>query len=186
MSLITLYRGKRGAGKTLTMVKDAYKYYLRGWKIYTNMYSIPFAERLEEKEILELADNDGFFNCVVMIDEIQTLIDSRRSMRKANVDFNYFLQQIRKRNVYLFATTQYSKRVDIGFREQLDILVTPRFIKRKNRKSLVDVTYTDLTVEEYEGYNVHRRLVYDPTIIFGLYDTEERITAVKTKNKDKE
>ena len=183
MSIIVLYRGRRGAGKTLTMVKDGLKYYLDGWKVYTNMYSIQYATRLEEEEILALADTDGFRDCIVMIDEIQTLIDSRRSMRKANVGFNYFLQQIRKRNVNLLATTQYSRRVDLGFREQLDIIVSPKMITLNSGKKLVEVNYQDLTTEEEGLPAISRRLVYDPTTIFGLYDTEERITAVKTKEK---
>ena len=180
MSLIVLYRGRRGAGKTLTMVKDGLKYYLQGWKVYTNMYNIPFAERLEEQEILELADTDGFKNCIVLIDEIQTLIDSRRSMRKANVGFNYFMQQIRKRNVNLLATTQYTRRVDLGFREQLDIMVSPKMVTLNSGKVLVEVSYVDLTTEEEGIPPIKRRIVYDPQKIFSLYDTQERIKAVKT------
>lgn len=184
MSLIVLYRGRRGAGKTLTMVKDGMLYYQAGWKVYTNMYSIGYAERLEEDEILSLAESDGFRDCVVMIDEIQTLIDSRRSMRKGNVTFNYFLQQIRKRNVNLLATTQFERRVDIGFREQLDIIASPKMITLASGKKVVEVTYTDLTTEGDGLPPINRKIVYSPYEVFGIYDTEERITAVKTKTKE--
>jgi hypothetical protein len=130
------------------MTKDALTYYHNGWKVYTNMYSLPFATRLEEEEILGLAETDGFKDCVVCIDEIQTLIDSRRSMRKGNVTFNYFLQQIRKRNVNLLATTQFTKRVDIGFREQLDIMATPKIVRLPSGGFVVEVEYIDLTIED--------------------------------------
>lgn len=39
-SKIVLYKGKRGCGKTLTMVKDGFKYYLNGWKVLRNFANI--------------------------------------------------------------------------------------------------------------------------------------------------
>ena len=185
--MITLYVGRRGCGKTTTMVKDAYLYKLHGWKIFTNMNSLLFADEvLSVDEIITLLSTDTE-NYVLVLDEIQTLIDSRRSIRKRNVDFTYFIQQIRKRNIKMLASTQFSIRADKAFREHVDIEARPRFFEQY---PVIVVTYTDMTfgdelfvdVEEYQ-----RQIVFDPTQIYPLFDTKEKIspgiTSVESKQQ---
>ena len=102
--MIVLYTGRRGAGKTLSMVKDGYKFSLNGYKVYSNI-ELGFAEYVENDWILNIHKTE-LHDIVLIIDEIQLLIDSRRSARKGNVDFSYFIQQIRKRNIIILCTTQ--------------------------------------------------------------------------------
>jgi len=185
MSLIVLYRGRRGAGKTLSMVREAYNYYCRGVPVYTNMTSLNFGTSISEEDLLLMAHNDELEQCVVAIDEIQTLIDSRRSMKKQNVSFNYFMQQIRKRGVILLATTQYTRRVDIGFREQLDILATPRIFSTK-AGDVVEVEMTDLTYEDNGLPPMSVTIVYEAKHVYGLYDTDERIGTHENNKTDRE
>jgi len=174
--MITLYKGARGRGKTLTMVKDALQFYLNGWNVYSNMKGVHFAEFIDSKEILKINKESTLYNCVLLIDEIQSLFDSRRSMAKGNLDFSYFLQQIRKRGIVLLCTTQYSNTVDIRLRQHVDIIAIPRFNKRFN---VCQVQYIDLTTIEDEDYGIAEPekvvLTYDATSIFGLYDTKEII-----------
>ena len=126
-NMICLYTGRRGSGKTTTMVKDAYSFKRRGWKVYTNMTSLTFADEvLDTEAILSLLDGNESDICFVL-DEIQTFIDSRRSMRGRNVQFTYYIQQIRKRNVVILAATQFRQRVDVAFREHVDIIARPSF-----------------------------------------------------------
>src|SRR6056297_3574447 len=102
-SKIVLYKGRRGAGKTLTMVKDGLSYYLDDVKVYRNFYC-SFGEYIDNEDILKLDKKSTLNNCVIMIDEIQIFFDSRRSMAKANVLFSNFIQQVRKRNITILCT----------------------------------------------------------------------------------
>lgn len=169
--MICLYRGRRGTGKTLTMVKDVLLYTQNKWNVISNIHladKIPH-QVLSRQEIIELLHSD-LRDYVLVLDEIQTIIDSRRSMKKDNMDFSYFIQQIRKKNIILLATTQYTRTVDIRFREHVDILVSPKFIQKY---PIVEVEYMDLTTQEDLGYIQTKNIVYDPKPIFALYDTTE-------------
>ena len=169
--MIVLYRGRRGTGKTLTMVKDILLYVNQGWDIVSNIHlhsSIPHRV-LSRSEILDLLDTN-LKNYILVLDEIQTIIDSRRSMKKDNMDFSYFIQQIRKKNIILLATTQFTRTVDVRFREHVDILVNPKFM---GKYPAVEVEYLDLTTQEDLGYIQSKIIVYDPKPIFNLYDTTE-------------
>jgi len=52
-SKIVLYKGKRGAGKTLSMVKDGLQYFKEGYKVLRN-FEAKFGEYISEDEILNL------------------------------------------------------------------------------------------------------------------------------------
>jgi hypothetical protein len=185
-SVVIGYTGRRGAGKTTAMINDALNYKAAGYEVFTNMKSLTFAHCIEEKDILNLANTDEFRDCALVIDEIQVLFDSRRSVRKQNVEFLYFIQQIRKRNVSLLYTTQFARRVDVGIREHTDIEARPRMIDKTARHGvkLCEVVYEDLTASMNTGIPVYFRKVFIASEVFGLFDTEERIVMVKNeKNK---
>lgn len=174
--MILLYKGARGRGKTLTMVKDGFIYFKNGFRILRN-FEASFGEYITNDEILQLDKNSNIINCVLLIDEIQIFFDSRRSMKKENMNFSNFVQQTRKRNINLLCTTQYSNTIDLRLRQHLDIIAIPQFSKEFN---LCEVDYIDIT--SYEDVltglldNVTKKtIVYDAIPIFKLYKTEEMI-----------
>lgn len=174
--MIVLYQGRRGCGKTTSLIKDAWQLKQEGWDVVTNMTSVSFADKvLDNKGILSLLETD-YTDFVIVIDEIQTFIDSRRSARGQNVTFSYFIQQVRKRNIIILAATQFSRRVDRAFREHVDILAKPEFYPEF---PVVRVVYWDLTVYE-DGFDDPDRemsatVVFDPRPVFALFDTTEVI-----------
>ena len=175
--MIVLYKGARGRGKTLTMIKDSYNYYLNNWDIYSNMKSLKFAKYLSNEFILKIDKKEKkLYNCVLVIDEIQTLFDSRNSSTKESRNFSYFIQQIRKRDIILLTTTQFSNTMDKRLRQHIDIIVNPKFLKKYD---VCEVFYVDLrTIEDMEiGLSEPEscKLVYNAEKIFGLYDTKELI-----------
>jgi hypothetical protein len=179
--MIVLYTGRRGAGKTLTMIKDAYNYYQSGWKIYSNIgLNFPY-EYMTSDDMLEIDEDSPINNAVLVIDEIQTMIDSRRSSSTKNVEFSYFVQQIRKRNVLILATTQFSGTVDLRLRQHVDVLAKPRYYKRL---SVCEVSYIDLTaVDEMDLWGEYKRgteIVYNARDVFPLYDTFNIVHKVLT------
>lgn len=173
--VIVLYKGGRGRGKTLTMVKDGYKFFNKGFKVLRNFHCT-FGEEVSNDEILNLDKHSDIHNAVVMIDEIQIFFDSRRSMRKQNLSFSNFIQQIRKRNITLLVTTQYTNAVDLRLRQHVDIIAVPRFIKDLN---VCEVLYIDITAyEDMDMFNSEpplQKIVYNARPIFDLYRTEEMI-----------
>ena len=184
--MIILYTGRRGAGKTLTMIKDAYRYYTLGWKIYSNTELEFPHEYMTNDDMLAINEDSPINNAVLVIDEIQTMVDSRRSMGSKNVDFSYFVQQIRKRNMIIVCTTQFSGTVDLRLRQHVDVLAKPRF----NKKLLVcEVSYIDLTsVDELDLWGDYIKgveIVYNAREIFKYYDTMRIVKRVKKVKKEK-
>ena len=174
--MIALYVGRRGCGKTTTLIKDAYRFKMAGWRVVTNMNSIAFADEvLDVAEILALLEGTET-DIVLVLDEIQTFIDSRRSMRGRNVQFTYYIQQIRKRNVTILAATQFARRVDVAFREHVDILVRPQYYPEY---PVIEVRYQDLTLYEDGEYDPLGSgsgvVLFDPRGVFPLFDTHETI-----------
>lgn len=175
--MIVLYKGARGRGKTLTMIKDSFIYKSDGLKVYNNMQKCKVGVYKTNEEILSInKDDKKFFNCVLVIDEIQSLFDSRRSMKKTNLDFSYFLQQIRKRNIILLCTTQYTNTIDLRLRQHIDIIAIPRHNKDYD---VCQVDYVDVTSIEDQEFGMSEplkiSLVYNAKNVYPLYDTEEMI-----------
>lgn len=177
--MIVLYKGARGRGKTLTMVKDAYKFKQEGYRILTNL-DMSFGEFISNEEILRLDKESNIKNAVILIDEIQIFFDNRRSMKKTNIDFSNFVQQIRKRNVNILCTSQYSNTIDKRLLQHLDFIALPSFHKDLN---VCEVTYMDITgfedsifqeIDDWKPKIV--KVVYDAKPIFKMYKTEQMIT----------
>lgn len=173
--MMALYKGRRGSGKTITMVKDAFLNYKKGWIIYRN-FNASFGNFIDNEEIINLDKHSTIQNALLMIDEIQIFFDSRQSMRKKNIQFSNFIQQVRKRNLIILCTTQYSNTIDLRLRQHLDILATPYHFKSLD---VCEVTYTDLTSIESNFFmdTIPKsiKVVFDCKPIYKLYDTNEMI-----------
>lgn len=175
-SKLVLYKGKRGCGKTLTLVKDGFNYYKNGYKILAN-FECAFSEYISNEEILKLDKNSGLFKCVIMIDELQILFDSRRSMRKENINFSNFIQQVRKRDIIILGATQFGNTIDLRFRQHADIICYPNFIKELD---VCEAVYLDVTSVEDTLFSVIKspvfiKIIYDARKIYNLYNTSEMI-----------
>lgn len=170
--MIILYRGSRGKGKTLTMVKDAYNFYKAGFRVFGNL-KLGFGKLITSDEVVSLDHASDLKNCVLVVDEIELFFDSRNFGKTQNKTFSHFLQQIRKRNIVILCTAQYVNLIDLRIRQQLDIVVYPRFDKKTK---FCSVNYFDLTKIEDCFTEVKLNptyLVYDASKIFPLYDTYE-------------
>jgi hypothetical protein len=122
--MIIGYVGDMGSGKTLSMVKMAYMLHLKGYTIYSNIkMKFPF-QYFNLDDILSYAENDtNFVNTVFLVDEAHIFMDSRASMTKRNLILSYFILQTRKKNVWLFFTTQYYHQIDKRLRASSNAIV---------------------------------------------------------------
>lgn len=172
--MIILYRGSRGKGKTLTMVKDAYKFHQAGFKVYGNL-TLKFGNYISSQEVVDLNRRSDLKDCVLVIDEIELFFDSRNFSKQENKTFSHFLQQIRKRNIVILCTAQYVNLIDLRIRQQLDLIVYPNYDKKTQ---LCRAYYFDLTKIEdaFSSFSLSPTyVVYNGNKIFGLYDTYEML-----------
>lgn len=175
--MIVLYVGARGRGKTLTMVKDGFISYKNGYKILRN-FNCKFGKFISNDDIINLDKHSNIYNAVLLVDEIQIFFDSRRSSKHQNVHFSNFVQQIRKRNVHIYCTTQYHNTVDLRLRQHLDFMAHPFYYEKYK---VCEVTYKDLQSIETDLFSgvlkepEEIKIVYNAVPIFDLYNTSELI-----------
>ncbi len=174
--MIVGYRGRRGSGKTACMVRDAYISYLNGRKIFSNIkLNFPF-DPITSESIENFKESD-FKNCVLVIDEIQVLFNSRTWKNKRNMNFSIFVQQTRKRGVDIYFTTQSLRTVDVNIRENMDIHVFPKPVIRDEVLIMFEVIYFDPYASESFYNNKSDVSIYvraDP--IFKLYNSDEIVS----------
>lgn len=117
--MIYLVVGRQGSGKTLWMVYRAYKHYLEGLKVYSNIHlKFPY-KKLDYNKIV----NCEYKNAVIIIDEAQLLLSSRRSMSKVSISIvDGFISMARKNNLKIYLSTQFPFKVDIRIREEKDFM----------------------------------------------------------------
>lgn len=173
-SKIVLYKGRRGSGKSLTMVKDGVINFKKGWDILRN-FDCAFGKPITNEQILNLDKFSEIRKCIILVEEIQIFFDSRRSMKTQNIQFSNFIQQVRKRDISIYATSQYANTVDLRFRQHVDIVALPKY---DDKLKVCEVTYIDMTSKEdildsFDKPHISARVVYDARPIFPLYNTRE-------------
>lgn len=117
--MIHLVIGRQGSGKTLLLVRKAYEFYKKGYKIYSNVHlKFPY-KKLDYNDIINCKLENG----LVILDEVHLLLSSRNSMSKRNREIcDSFLSMVRKKNLTIYGSTQTERKVDIRFREEKDYI----------------------------------------------------------------
>lgn len=167
--------GDMGSGKTLSMVKLAYSLYLKGYTIFSNIrLNFPF-QYFTLNEILEYAENDtNFINTVFLVDEAHIFMDSRASMSKRNLIQSYFILQTRKKNVWLFFTTQYYHQIDKRLRASSNAIVECSSKVLDDGRMFVLNTYNIMKNQKV----VTKNFSFLANPCFSLYDTNEVVKPI--------
>lgn len=169
--------GKIGSGKTLfmTFLMKKYKEYDSQKKIYSN-YKTKISDIITFDVIKKYAeDNNPLKNCVLGIDEIQTFLDCRNSLK--NTISSYFILQTRKRNVFLLYTTQQFFNVDKRLRNNTDYLFSVKKITHRENKNKFIIRVEIIKNLGGDCLEETNRVFYlkNPEKYFNLYDTYEII-----------
>ncbi len=172
--MIQGYLGMVGSGKTCSAVREAYRYFLKGYTVYANIW-LKFPHKPMNKEVIkEMVHNKQLKNCVILLDEIGVFLDSRMSMSKKNRLFSYFLAQTRKRSVRLLWTSQFSTLVDKRLRKLTDTYVD--CFNLTTKKSIIEgnlpVRICQFIQHQYTRIPT-RRSIYVANRYFDLYNTDE-------------
>jgi len=105
--------GDFGKGKTLLLV--FFLHYLEYINKFSNFkVNIPSVKTLSLSELLSMNYEQKSLVC---IDELYLEMDSRRSMRKRNIDISHIIFQSRKRKVDIVYTAQLRSSVDLRVRD---------------------------------------------------------------------
>ncbi|KKN45386.1 hypothetical protein LCGC14_0683720 [marine sediment metagenome] len=120
--MIVTWEGQQGSGKTTAAVAFAYEEHkANGRKVISNNHlNFDFTKFSLEFFIEHLADHE-MEDCVLFLDEMYQIADSRSSGSKLNKLFTYFMVQTRKRNVDVYFCTHYLDHVDLRLRRAADI-----------------------------------------------------------------
>lgn len=122
--------GETGSGKTAGVIKEVIKDFILGRTIYANMQKIKhipyYYVDLEDLILMvqndELDVNDNIPKTLVL-DEIHTLFDGRRSQKRENIDFSMFISQCRKRRFNVYYTSQWISGADVRIRTLTNELI---------------------------------------------------------------
>lgn len=167
-----------GAGKTLSLTMLGYIAHRSGVKIWSN-YHLKFRHKyLWGPEQLEQALEDRTIrNCMILFDDINTLIDSRRGTARINRVITYFAQQARKRNLFFAFSTPLLIWTDVRLDDLADWVIYARFIEKSEEViwSLYDRRYFP---------PVSINLIFPAKPFYPLFDTEE-IILPESLNKPK-
>jgi hypothetical protein len=169
--MIILYKGRRGCGKTLSLVRDAFDFFKKGWNVLTNI-KLSFGRLVDSEFILNLSRDSNLSDTCLVVDEIEVFFDSRSWNRESQKKFSYFLQQIRKRNIVILCTCQYTNLVDLRLRQQIDVVACPDF---KKDNPFCKVVYIDVTSLESSPSPTSLIEVFDSRLYFPMYDTFEMV-----------
>lgn len=169
--MIVLFRGSRGTGKTLSMVKRGLEFLKEGWAVYTNLSKTRFIH-IDSDFILNLNYRSKIQNVVLCIDEIELFFDAREWNQQKSKQFSKFLQQLRKRNIIILCTAQFTNLIDIRLRQQIDFLCICKYDK-ENKKEYN--TFIDLTSSESSKIPLIVTSYWYAEPIFKEYDTLELI-----------
>ena len=170
---IVAFTGNIGTGKTLEASKYAYLLH-RGTGVPVSAnYGLRFAHRLWSLNDLYAARSG-----VVVLDEAQTILDSRAFARQSVRDVTQFLAQTRKFFLHLVLVTQYIHQLDKRARGYVDSLVICR--KRGQRghyRTQLDF-YVPAVVVEDTFVKVGSKSLPHHRFWYSLYDTFEEVTVL--------
>lgn len=178
--------GGLGDGKTMIATQIGYEFYLKGYNIKAN-YDLkqPYFKEFEKINPMDLLDFE-LRNCVVLLDEAYTFLDSRVSGSEANRYQSYFLFQSRKRKVKIIYVAQVYTSCDKRLRA-----ITDRWVLCQ--KNLIDPNGDDEDINNishftYEFWNQESNEpnimdlpINDAKKFFNYYDTEEVLTPMYMK-----
>ncbi len=127
--MIISFEGAQGTSKTTAAVAFAYEEYFRyGKRVISNDHlNFPKIDGQELPTHFDLAwflehlVDGELEDCVLFLDEMYQIADSRSSGTKLNKLFSYFIVQCRKRGVDLYICTHHLDHVDLRLRRAIDV-----------------------------------------------------------------
>lgn len=164
--LITIL-GNLGSGKTLLMVCLSYYSKL---KVISN-FQLSFIHKQCESFNLSMFLRCEYSDCIILLDEAYSYLESRVSGSELNRIMSYMLFQSRKKNVLLYITAQLLSSIDKRYRQLSDIFI---IAERKN----LDFQYFVYFNNQVTSFILKFEKMLP---FFDLYNTNEVISTTDNK-----
>jgi len=160
-----------GKGKTLSAVRYLYKWYRKGFTIYSNIHLKFPHVYIGMQKLVDYANAETYLDkSIVFLDEAHTLLDSRNSASKRNKVLSYFIVLTRKMGCNLVYTTQRYHQIDKRLRDNSDIVILC------NTKELKGEKYThNLIMIKEEFTIITKHDTFKSSDYYGLYNTKELV-----------
>ena len=195
------FTGQTGSGKTLGMIKEGVKDFILGRTLFATMKKIQNIQYyyVDLEDLILMVQNEEIDLIderpkTLMLDEIHTMFDGRRSSSRENIDFSVFISQCRKRRFNVYYTSQWITGADTRIRT-----LTNQFVRCYAHHNINDVglgtldepepialTQVSSNVLEMQEnpYNYNRRKKTFPRWrnrpFYKFYDTYEVIRPVES------
>ncbi|HEU4329450.1 MAG TPA: hypothetical protein VFS21_40305 [Roseiflexaceae bacterium] len=158
--------GRFRHGKTATVTRMAYRLYRQGWPVYAN-YDVRFAQRLTKlEEVYECRD------CVLLLDELMVLVDSRKSASAQQVEFTQIGAFFGKRGVIILGTVSHLSFVDVRIRTYMSLyLQCQKWYVRRAPWCRVSVLWPVVWPSGAQTFTRLGNYAYPLASSGGLYDT---------------
>jgi hypothetical protein len=164
--MIRGYLGLPGAGKTFSMVNDAWQLFRKNpQQVYTNMAGLRFPEAIYVDGLDGLLHVD---NGLVLFDEAGVSLSSRY-WQTVSRDLLMRFAQVRKNGLDLWWTSQHENRVDTVLRE-----ISNEYVRCQRVGRLLSKT---TWLPEDKKAHVSRSVAPMPKTVYALYDTLEVIAS---------
>jgi len=124
--------GVQGCGKTTAAIALAYDEHKRiGRKVISNQPLQFEHQKFSIEWFLEHISDNELEDCILVLDEMYQIADSRSSGTKLNKLFSYFVVQTRKRGVDMYVCTHHLDHIDLRLRRAVDIRGSCRYHAEK-------------------------------------------------------
>lgn len=120
--MLVSLEGFQGSGKTTAAIALAYEEHKRiGRRVISNQPLQFEHQKFSIEWFLEHFSDNELEDCILIVDEMYQICDSRSSNTKLNKLFTYFVVQTRKRGVDMYICTHHLDHVDLRLRRAVDI-----------------------------------------------------------------
>lgn len=176
------FTGKQGTGKTYSLTKFVLKR-AKYYNVYSNLTikGIEYTKITSVKQLLDLSKEQ---NCLIIFDEIFTVLGDKTIPRELRADVLNFLAQQRKVHNIMITTAQEWLELPITFRRFVRIQVACRTIALGFFGGILIEEYTDATQmkwsqleNEYVSPRINMKISKYEKRVMLSYDTYERITS---------
>ena len=167
-----LLDGDLGAGKTLSAVALASIWAAKAKLPLLSNMTVKGSFKIEHMEDWAKIPDFRERGSILLLDEAQSLLDSRTSQTKGQIKFTNFLQYLRKMRCLVIFTTPNFKYVDVRVRERVSYRI---YVSRVGHKVVWDIfnpsTDAFIKTKILSGEKLKR--------FYPLYDTFELVSPVE-------
>lgn len=172
--------GQPRSGKTLLAVGLAHDEYEKGYDVKSVTMETIFSETISPLKLIQF--DDDLKECVLLIDEIYTILDARKS-QGVNSDMSYFFFQAGKADIKIIATAQIIRTVDnrIVDSNMLSEMITAR--KVENPDGTVN-NFSYVVKDPLGEIPFTLSYEYCRDNIYPLYNTKQKIMPLYVSGRD--